>query len=77
MTTIEFRSLSKSRKAMQFYEAHNRKSGMSYYAFLCECEDCKVAPWEVHTYSTVLGQHCEFHFISLTEAKKFLYNCLF
>lgn len=77
MTTIEFRSLSKLRKAIAFYEAHNRKSGISYYAFVCECEDRDIAPWEVHTYSTGLRQHCKYHFDTLSEAKEFVGDYLF
>lgn len=72
MTSIEFRSLSKSLKAIDFYEAHDRKSGISYYVFVCEREDREIAPWEVQTYSTGLSQHCKYHFNTLSEAKEFV-----
>lgn len=72
MTTIEFRSLSKSLKAIAFYEAHNRSSRISYYAFITYCYDREDEPWEVHTYSTGLQLHCEYHFETLTQAKEFV-----
>lgn len=72
MTTIEFHCLSKERKAIAFYAAHNRKSGMSYFAFICESEDRDIGRWVVHTYSTALRIHREYHFITLYAAKEFI-----
>lgn len=77
MTSIEFRALSKTLNAEAFYEAHNRRSGITYYAFVCKREDREVAPWEVQTYSTGLQFHCKYHFETLTEAKEFVTEYLF
>lgn len=77
MTTIDFVNLSKKNKAYVFYKAQNRRTGISYYAFIFVREDNEDAPWEVHTYSTGLRQHCKYHFDTLAEAKAFVSEFLF
>lgn len=77
MTSIEFRHLSKLCRAISFFEGHYRKSGLSFYAFICEREDREDEPWEVHTFSTGMHFYCKYHFNTLNEANKFVSDYLF